>query len=86
MNNIIEIILNYWLIWFFIDQFLIVEEIDILVKSVQVVFMFSYVQVYLIIGVFDFEKKCELFVFVGNQFYVENNGYFFVFCVDLYCY
>jgi FMN reductase (NADPH) len=38
--------------------------------------------VYTIIGVEDSEKKRKLAELAGNQAYVAENGYFFVFCLD----
>jgi FMN reductase (NADPH) len=84
MNDVIETILAHRSVRSFTNTPLTKEQIKLIVKSAQAAATSSFVQAYTIIGVEDQKKKEELAVLAGNQKYVAENGYFFVFCADLY--
>lgn len=83
MNETIELLLNHRSIRKFEDKALSKEQIEQIVRAAQSASTSSFVQAYSIIGISDPEKKRELAAFAGNQSYVEQNGYFYVFCADL---
>jgi FMN reductase (NADPH) len=82
MNKVIETILAHKSIRKFINIPLSEETITTLVECAQAASTSSYQQVCTIIGVEDQEKKLKLAELAGNQSYVADNGYFFVFCMD----
>ncbi|MBH0163653.1 oxygen-insensitive NADPH nitroreductase [Fictibacillus sp. 7GRE50] len=82
MNEIIETILAHRSIRKFKDKPLDDETVETLVQCAQAASTSSYQQVCTIIGVEDREKKEKLAELAGNQSYVADNGYFFVFCMD----
>lgn len=82
MNEVIETILNHRSIRKFKNKPISEETIDKLVECAQAASTSSYQQVYSIIGVEEQEKKQRLAELAGNQAYVSDNGYFFVFCLD----
>lgn len=82
MNEIIETILAHRSIRKFKDKPLDDETVETLVQCAQAASTSSYQQVFTIIGVEDREKKEKLAELAGNQSYVADNGYFFVFCMD----
>lgn len=84
MNDVIETILAHRSVRSFTSTPLTKEQVKLIVKSAQAAATSSFVQAYTIIGVEDPKKKQELAVLAGNQSYVAENGYFFVFCADLY--
>ncbi|MFE1243314.1 oxygen-insensitive NADPH nitroreductase [Fictibacillus sp. NPDC058756] len=82
MNEVIETILAHKSIRKFKDKSISEEMITTLVECAQAASTSSYQQVCTIIGVEDQEKKQKLGELAGNQSYVADNGYFFVFCID----
>lgn len=84
MNETIQTILNHRSIRSFEDKPLTDEQIRLIVQSAQAASTSSFVQAYTIIGVKDPQKKAELAKLSGNQSYVEQNGHFFVFCLDFH--
>jgi FMN reductase (NADPH) len=84
MNDVIETILAHRSVRSFTKTPLTKEQVKLIVKGAQAAATSSFVQAYTIIGVEDQQKKQELAVLAGNQSYVADNGYFFVFCADLY--
>lgn len=82
MNEVIETILAHRSIRKFKDKPLSEDTITTLVQCAQAASTSSYQQVCTIIGVEDREKKEKLAELAGNQSYVADNGYFFVFCMD----
>lgn len=82
MNEVIETILGHRSIRKFKDKPLSEEMVTTLVKCAQSASTSSYQQVCTIIGIEDREKKEKLAELAGNQSYVANNSYFFVFCMD----
>ncbi|MFG6495666.1 oxygen-insensitive NADPH nitroreductase [Fictibacillus sp. UD] len=82
MNEVIETILAHRSIRKFIDKPLSEDIVTTLVKCAQSASTSSYQQVCTIIGIEDREKKEKLAELAGNQSYVADNGYFFVFCID----
>jgi FMN reductase (NADPH) len=82
MNEVIETILAHKSVRKFKSEPLSDEIVKTLVKCAQAASTSSYQQVYTIIGVEDLEKKRKLAELAGNQSYVADNGYFFVFCLD----
>ncbi len=84
MNETIELLLNHRSIRKFEDKPLSKEQIKQIVQAAQAASTSSFVQAYSIIGISDREKKRELAALAGNQSYVEDNGYFYVFCTDLH--
>lgn len=82
MNEIIETILAHRSIRKFKNKPLDEETVETLVQCAQAASTSSYQQVCTIIGVEDREKKEKLAELAGNQSYVADNGYFFVFCMD----
>lgn len=84
MNQVIETILNHRSVRSFQEKSLTEEQIKQIVQSAQAAATSSFVQAYTIIGVEDQDKKKKLAELAGNQSYVAENGYFFVFCADLY--
>jgi FMN reductase (NADPH) len=82
MNEVIETILAHKSIRKFKDKPLSEEIVTDLVQCAQAASTSSYQQVYTIIGVEDQEKKQKLAELAGNQSYVAENGYFFVYCLD----
>lgn len=67
----------------FKDESLSPETVKKLVEAGQMASTSSYVQAYSIIGVRDPETKKALKE-ISGQFYVEENGYLFVFVIDYY--
>ncbi|MBY6036738.1 oxygen-insensitive NADPH nitroreductase [Fictibacillus nanhaiensis] len=82
MNETIETILNHRSIRKFKQEPISDEVLLKLVECAQAASTSSYQQVCTIIGVDDLEKKVRLAELAGNQSYVAENGYFFVFCMD----
>ncbi|MCM3731318.1 oxygen-insensitive NADPH nitroreductase [Fictibacillus nanhaiensis] len=82
MNKVIETILAHKSIRKFKNKPLSEETITTLVECAQSASTSSYQQVCTIIGVEDQGKKLKLAELAGNQSYVADNGYFFVFCMD----
>lgn len=82
MNKVIETILAHKSIRKFKNIPLSEETITTLVECAQAASTSSYQQVCTIIGVEDQGKKQKLAELAGNQSYVADNGYFFVFCMD----
>ncbi|MET3727291.1 FMN reductase (NADPH) [Fictibacillus halophilus] len=82
MNEIIETILAHRSIRKFKNTPLDEKIVETLVQCAQAASTSSYQQVCTIIGVEDREKKEKLAELAGNQSYVADNGYFFVFCMD----
>ncbi|MDR7072924.1 oxygen-insensitive NADPH nitroreductase [Fictibacillus barbaricus] len=82
MNEVIQTILAHKSIRKFKSEPLSEETVTTLVECAQAASTSSYQQVYTIIGVEDKEKKRKLAELAGNQSYVADNGYFFVFCLD----
>ncbi|MCM3718803.1 oxygen-insensitive NADPH nitroreductase [Fictibacillus phosphorivorans] len=82
MNEVIETILAHRSIRRFKDKTISEETITTLVECAQAASTSSYQQVCTIIGVEEQEKKQKLAELAGNQSYVAENGYFFVFCLD----
>jgi FMN reductase (NADPH) len=84
VNDVISTILSHRSVRSFVDRPLTREQVKLIVKSAQAAATSSLVQAYTILGVEDQSKKQELAKLAGNQSYVAENGYFFVFCADLY--
>lgn len=84
MNDIIQTILDHRSIRSFEDKTLSEDQIRWIVESAQAASSSSFVQAYSIIGISNAKKKAELARLAGNQNYVEKNGHFFVFCLDLH--
>jgi FMN reductase (NADPH) len=82
MNEVIETILAHKSIRKFKDKPLSEETVEALVQCAQSASTSSYQQVCTIIGVEDQVKKQKLAELAGNQSYVADSGYFFVFCLD----
>jgi FMN reductase (NADPH) len=82
MNDTIKTILSHRSIRKFKNEPLNKETVETLVKCAQAASTSSYQQVYSIIGVEDQGLKEKLARLAGNQDYVAENGYFFVFCLD----
>jgi FMN reductase (NADPH) len=82
MNEVIETILAHRSIRKFKDKSLGEEAVHTLVQCAQAASTSSYQQVCTIIGVDNREKKEKLAELAGNQSYVADNGYFFIFCMD----
>lgn len=82
MNKMIETILAHRSIRKFKDKPIDEGTVKTLVQCAQAASTSSYQQVCTIIGVEDREKKEQLAKLAGNQSYVADNGYFFVFCMD----
>jgi FMN reductase (NADPH) len=82
MNEVIETILSHRSVRKFKHLPLKEETVSTLVQCAQAASTSSYQQVYTIIGVEDRKKKNKLAELAGNQQYVADNGYFFVFCLD----
>jgi FMN reductase (NADPH) len=82
MNEVIQTILAHKSIRKFKSEPLSEDTVKTLVECAQAASTSSYQQVYTIIGVEDKEKKGKLAELAGNQSYVAENGYFFVFCLD----
>lgn len=82
MNEVIETILAHKSIRKFKKEPLSEETVMTLVQCAQAASTSSYQQVCTIIGVEDQGKKQKLAELAGNQSYVADNGYFFVFCLD----
>ncbi|WP_062352511.1 oxygen-insensitive NADPH nitroreductase [Bacillus kwashiorkori] len=84
MNQVIETILAHRSVRQFTEEALTTEQIELIVRSAQAASTSSFIQPYTIIGVTDYEVKRKLAEIAGNQSYVANNGYLFVFCADFY--
>jgi FMN reductase (NADPH) len=82
MNEVIETILAHRSVRKFTAEPLSDETVATLVQCAQAASTSSYQQVCTIIGIDDQEKKKKLAELAGNQQYVADNGYFFVFCMD----
>ncbi|WNB92940.1 oxygen-insensitive NADPH nitroreductase [Bacillus sp. NEB1478] len=82
MNKVIQTILAHKSVRKFKSEIVSDEIVTTLVECAQAASTSSYQQVYTIIGVEDSEKKRKLAELAGNQSYVADNGYFFVFCLD----
>ncbi|UZJ78234.1 MULTISPECIES: oxygen-insensitive NADPH nitroreductase [unclassified Fictibacillus] len=82
MNETIKNILSHRSIRRFKDEPIPQETIETLVQCAQSASTSSYQQVYSIIGVEEQSLKDKLAELAGNQSYVAQNGYFFVFCLD----
>jgi Nitroreductase len=84
-NPVIDTLLNHRSIRKFKDQALTENQVKFLVECAQAASTSSFTQSYSIIGVDDPEIKKQLrIISANNQFYVEHNGYFFVFVADQY--
>ncbi|MET1248705.1 oxygen-insensitive NADPH nitroreductase [Sporolactobacillus sp. STCC-11] len=83
-NAVINTLLNHRSIRKFKPQPLAEEQIQLLVKCAQAASTSSYTQSFSIIGVEDAEIKKQLREISGDQPYVEECGYFFVFVADQY--
>lgn len=84
-NPVIETLLRHRSIRKFKDQPLTEEQIRLLIESAQAASTSSFTQSYSIIGVDDPDIKKQLrIISANNQFYVEHNGFFFVFVADQY--
>ncbi|MFB4165947.1 oxygen-insensitive NADPH nitroreductase [Alteribacillus sp. JSM 102045] len=84
MNTTIETILNHRSVRAFTEEAVPQADVEIIVEAAQAASTSSFLQAYSIIGITDQEKKKNLAVLAGSQSYVVENGYFFVFCADLY--
>lgn len=84
MNETIELLLNHRSIRKFKETVLTKEQIEAIVSCAQAAATSSFLQTYSIIGVEKQELKEKLASLAGEQAYVANNGYFLVFCADLY--
>ncbi|MDQ0299361.1 FMN reductase (NADPH) [Salibacterium salarium] len=82
MNTTIETILNHRSVRSFTNQAIPEEQLHHIIKSAQAASTSSFLQAYSIIGVTDPNKKKKIAELAGNQSYVAENGYFFVFCAD----
>ncbi|MGG1571941.1 oxygen-insensitive NADPH nitroreductase [Fictibacillus sp. NRS-1165] len=82
MNETIKNILSHRSIRRFKEEPIPEEVIETLVQCAQAASTSSYQQVYSIIGVEEQSLKDKLAELAGNQSYVAQNGYFFVFCLD----
>lgn len=82
MNETIELLKNHRSIRKFKDKSLSTEQVEAIVSAAQSASTSSFVQAYSIIGVNDPDKKRQLAKLAGGQSYVEQNGYFLVFCAD----
>jgi len=83
-NAVISTLLNHRSIRKFKPQPLSEEQIKLLVSCAQAASTSSFTQSFSIIGVEDPEIKKQLRAISGDQPYVEENGYFFVFVADQY--
>jgi FMN reductase (NADPH) len=84
MNDTIRTILEHRSIRSFLDKEITEEQIRTIVECAQAASTSSFVQAYSIIGVKNPKRKAELAKLAGNQTYVEKNGHFFIFCLDLH--
>lgn len=84
MNTTIETILKHRSVRAFTEGKIPQTDIEKIIEAAQAASTSSFLQAYSIIGITDPEKKKALSVLAGNQSYVEENGYFLVFCADLY--
>jgi FMN reductase (NADPH) len=83
-NPTIHTLLNHRSIRKFKKQTLSEEQIKLLVECAQAASTSSFTQSFSIIGVEDPAIKKQLREISGDQPYVEENGYFFVFVADQY--
>ncbi|MDN3955324.1 oxygen-insensitive NADPH nitroreductase [Sporolactobacillus laevolacticus] len=83
-NQTISTLLNHRSIRKFKNQALSEEQIKLLVECAQAASTSSFTQSFSIIGVEDPLIKKQLREISGDQSYVEENGYFFVFVADQY--
>ena len=82
MNETIDLLKNHRSIRKFKDKSLSREQVETIVSAAQSASTSSFVQAYSIIGISDQKKKRQLAELAGRQSYVEQNGYFLVFCAD----
>lgn len=82
MNETIKNILSHRSIRRFKDEPIEQETVETLIQCAQAASTSSYQQVYSIIGIEEQSIKDKLAELAGNQTYVSQNGYFFVFCLD----
>lgn len=79
MNETIKNILSHRSIRRFKDEPIEQETVETLIQCAQAASTSSYQQVYSIIGIEEQSIKDKLAELAGNQTYVSQNGYFFVF-------
>ena len=82
MNEVINLLKNHRSIRKFKDQPLCREQVETIVSAAQSASTSSFIQAYSIIGISDENKKKQLAELAGGQSYVEENGYFLIFCAD----
>ncbi|MDN4526982.1 oxygen-insensitive NADPH nitroreductase [Fictibacillus fluitans] len=82
MNETIKNILSHRSIRRFKDEPIGQDTVETLIQCAQAASTSSYQQVYSIIGIEEQSIKDKLAELAGNQTYVAQNGYFFVFCLD----